>query len=173
MSTATLQRPNVKPRCREKPPQPVHGVCRWINRPQLPYGLGRLSINGTEYDTECHVLDERVIGVRLVKDDDTAYDLDCGGEFFSCTCGDGCYRPNRPGGCKHVRACQVAGLLPAVPLAVQDRIRHTLAADGLLPTETEDRPATGTPARPPAFRSLGDAMRNSPESFACDEHDPA
>src|SRR4051812_42501852 len=107
-TTFAPQRRAVKPR-REKPPQPVHGTCRWINRPQLPYGLGRLAINGVEYDTEGHVQDERIVGVRLVKDDDTVYDIDAGGEHFSCDCPDSTYQANRPGGCKHIRACQVAG----------------------------------------------------------------
>jgi hypothetical protein len=107
-----------------------------------------------------------------VKDDDNVYDIDASGEFFSCDCPDGTYRPNRPAGCKHVRSLQVAGLLPAVPLAVLDRMARPLPTDGQNPEETEDRPATGQPARGPAYRSLGDQYRNAPERCP-GEDDPA
>lgn len=170
MSTATISRPRVKARNR-KPAQPVHGTCRWIRRPQLPHGIGTLEINGVEYDLEAHTDGGRIVGFRLVKPDDTAYDLNASGEHFTCDCPDGTYQPNRPGGCKHVRACQVAGLLPAAPLAVLDRMRRPLPADGQNPAVSGDRGTAGQPARQPAFRSLGDQCRNAPELCEGGEED--
>src|SRR5947209_638492 len=60
MSTATVARKprNVKPRNR-KSPQPVHGTCRWVRRPELPNGIGTLTINGVEYDLEAHLNGDR------------------------------------------------------------------------------------------------------------------
>lgn len=94
-----------KPTRTSKPLAPVAGTCRWLN--VEVNGNRRLEINGTAYE----LADLGGLGWRLYRflpdGTSTAYDIDPnapGG--WSCDCPDGTYRPNRPGGCKHVRALQ-------------------------------------------------------------------
>jgi hypothetical protein len=92
----------------------VSGSVRWVKKMVLPHGLGRLAITSittrgpvtTEYDVGAH-LDERgkVVGYRLVKDDDEAHDIDTSGQDWLCSCADAVYRSRA---CKHVKALQVA-----------------------------------------------------------------
>jgi hypothetical protein len=76
--------------------------------------LGRLSITNeygtTEYDIGAH-LDRagRIVGWRLVKDDDEGYDLDISHEPWACTCPDFTYRrESSPHPCKHGAALAAA-----------------------------------------------------------------
>jgi hypothetical protein len=94
---------------------PVHGSVRWIRRPVLPLGLGRLSITSLteagpvvqEYDMGTN-LDHRnnVIGWTLARDDDELYDLPA--DLSSCSCPDRTFHPEREGGCKHMKALSAA-----------------------------------------------------------------
>jgi hypothetical protein len=94
--------------------KPVTGSCRWVKKPVLPCGLGRLAITSltasgpvtAEYDIGCHLDHQgKVVGYRLVKDDDEAHDIDTSGQDWLCSCADAVYRERA---CKHVRALQVA-----------------------------------------------------------------
>lgn len=110
MQQTTKRKRNVKP---------VTGSCRWVKPLLLPFGLGRLAITSetkrgpvtNEYDIGCHLGERnRILGYRLVKDDDEGYDLDASGEHWTCTCADFLYtRENRdPKGCKHIAGTQAA-----------------------------------------------------------------
>jgi hypothetical protein len=98
-----------------KPVQPVSGSARWLRRPLLPLGLGRLRISTAagvshEYDVGAH-LDEtgHVIGWRLVKDDDEGYDVDISTAPWSCSCPDYTLRrSNSPHTCKHAAGLRMA-----------------------------------------------------------------
>ena len=65
---------------------------RWLRPLLLPLGLGRLEITGAAgraeaYDVGAHLdADNRVVGFRLVNDEDEGYDLftDCG--RWACSC---------------------------------------------------------------------------------------
>ena len=87
----------------------VHGTCRWL--PDEVNGNRRLEINGVPYEVE--ELGDR--GFRLYRwkgAEIKAIDIDA--QTWQCDCEDATYRPNRPGGCKHVRALRAAlALRPA------------------------------------------------------------
>lgn len=87
--------------------KPVSGSCCWL--PDEVNGNRRLAINGTAYELED--LDGR--GWRLYRflpdGTPTAYDIDIHAPYgWQCDCPDGTFRPNRPGGCKHVQALKAA-----------------------------------------------------------------
>jgi hypothetical protein len=96
-----------------KPVQPVRGKALWLKRPALPKGLGRLRITTAagvshDYDVGAH-LDQagHVIGYRLVKDDDTGWDVSA--DMSSCSCPDfELRRSNSQFPCKHIRGLSVA-----------------------------------------------------------------
>jgi hypothetical protein len=104
--------PKPKPR---KPATEVHGVCRWIELP-LPiadFESGILAITVTPARGK-PVTEEYVVtlpadrsGARLTKPDGTQYFVDLANGGL-CDCKDREYRPERPGGCKHLRAVIVA-----------------------------------------------------------------
>jgi hypothetical protein len=93
--------------------KPVHGVCKWL-APMDWLGKGLLLINGTPYHVErLHDFsaDEgpKPVGFRLTKEDGTVYDVSTDlPHGWTCDCPDGTYNSERPGGCKHIRALQVA-----------------------------------------------------------------
>jgi hypothetical protein len=128
MSTLSASRPTVKPaRKAEKPPAPVSGVCRWVERPVAsPDSLARrgvLQINGVEYLVAELLCPETALplGWTLTRPaagrtDAASYAvLVCNGDLM-CDCPDATYRPDRPGQCKHCRALSAA-------LTVLDRAR--------------------------------------------------
>src|SRR5690242_10277570 len=88
-------------------PQPVSGTYRWV----LPLGPGEnrpgvLSIkasgNAKLYGV-IRLMDQgRTVGYRLVRPDGGTYDVDA--DLWVCSCPDATYRPDRPGGCRHVKA---------------------------------------------------------------------
>ena len=85
-----------------KPLQPVAVACQWIE--DAPNGNRQLIANGVLYELE----DLQGRGWRLYRLKDggvVAYDLDPHTPHsWTCDCPDMTYRPNREGGCKHVRA---------------------------------------------------------------------
>jgi hypothetical protein len=126
----------------DKPLAEVHGSCRWIELPHAmadsPARRGRLSINGVVYLCLELLCPETAlpIGWQLVRPavkriDAASYDvLICNGELL-CHCPDSTYCPDRPGGCKHMRALAVA-------LSALDRARPVClgcADHGYQPTE--------------------------------------
>ena len=114
---------NSKPIRRERV-KPVAGNCRWVRRLTLPDGLGRIDINGAGYDVEAVLDGGRVVGLRLVKDDDTAYHVDTSGADWTCDCPDAVYRDRQ---CKHSKSLRAA--LAAAGQHV-DRRRGRVKTDG-------------------------------------------
>ena len=100
MSILANWRPKAKAR-------PVHGVAKWLS-PTGFLGIGVLAINGTPYTVTRLSHDGRTVGYRLEKPDGTAYDVSTEAESWRCDCPDGTYRPERPGGCKHVAGLRAA-----------------------------------------------------------------
>jgi hypothetical protein len=111
MHTSPCARPRVNPTRSRKPLEPVQVVGRFaegVTPDQLPQGSAILEIEDakgeTFYWTEAVIDGGRLVGVTLQKfnDGDRHYvhlDGDVG-----CTCEDATYRPDRPGGCRHVNA---------------------------------------------------------------------
>ena len=104
--------PSVKP---NRPLQPVPApVWRWLRRPVwpcvlLPSGyLGLLEINGEVYGV-LPLGEYPSRGWRILKASGDTYDVDTACSWgWQCDCPDATYRPNRPRGCKHVRALRDA-----------------------------------------------------------------
>src|SRR5215472_121866 len=65
---------------------------RWLRPLVLPLGLGRLEITGAGGRAEAHDVgahldaDGRVVGFRLVNDDDEGHDLFPGPAGWACSC---------------------------------------------------------------------------------------
>ena len=112
---------------RQPPPvRPGAVGARWLKPLLLPLGIGRLEVTDAAgraeaYDVGAHLdAGGRVVGFRLVRDDDEGYDLfaDCG--RWACSCPH-CGPPGGEGvgGCAHaagVRAALAAiGQLPPAP----------------------------------------------------------
>lgn len=77
-------------------------------------GTGVLVIDGVEYTMSLiRALTGRKIGMRLVRlgedGEEKVYDVDFTVEPWTCDCADATYRPERPGGCKHLVALRKAG----------------------------------------------------------------
>jgi hypothetical protein len=88
-----------------KATRPVTGFCRWLTKPNSEHGYGVLSINGTAYEVMPLFDGEALVGYRLVKADGTMYDISTAGpDGSTCDCPDATYHPERPGGCKHIKA---------------------------------------------------------------------
>ena len=89
-----------------KPLTEAHGTCQWIE--PAKNGNRQLIVNGVLYELE----DLQGRGYRLYRLKDgavVAYDIDTRTPHgWTCDCPDATYRPDRPGGCKHVRALQAA-----------------------------------------------------------------
>ena len=115
------------PAARQPPPvSPGAGSARWLRPLVLPLGLARLVITDAAgraeaYDVGAHLdADNRVVGFRLVNDDDEGYDLspDCGRWACSCRrCGP--RGSDGVGGCAHAAGLRAAlaalGQLPPAP----------------------------------------------------------
>jgi hypothetical protein len=101
--TLTETKASVKPS--RKPPEPVHGSCRWAHRCSIPGPrVGILDINGTPYAVTLIAG-----GIELRKSDGTCYHIGTDNPWgWSCDCPDAEFRSARPGGCKHQRACKAA-----------------------------------------------------------------
>jgi hypothetical protein len=95
----------------------VHGGCRWAVQPGTGPALhpGVLVITSTDargqQNVGTFVVSEHrdgglLTGYRLEKPDGTAYDLPA--DLSSCDCPDHCFHPERPGGCRHMRALAAA-----------------------------------------------------------------
>ena len=125
MSTVTAPRPPVKskrsPRER-KPLAAVNVLARFVGgatRRDVLEGSAVLSVvTGDDTDRDetaywCFALydGDRCTGFRLTKFG-TGDVYDVPRSLDACTCGDGTYRPERPGGCKHQAALRQA--LPTV-----------------------------------------------------------
>jgi hypothetical protein len=99
---------------------------RWLRPLVLPLGLGRLEITDAAgqaeaYDVGAHLdAENRVVGFRLVTDDDEGHDLFPGPAGWACSCprfghdgGEGV------GGCEHAAGLRAAlaaiGQLPPAP----------------------------------------------------------
>jgi hypothetical protein len=92
-----------------KPVKPVHGSCRWLTKPNAHHEGGVLQINGTDYEVFPLFDDQIRVGYRLVKADGTMYDVGTAEPHGrTCDCPDATYQPERPGGCKHVKALRAA-----------------------------------------------------------------
>jgi hypothetical protein len=111
MHSLTRPAPRVKPAT-----VPATGTLRWALQPTDTHP-GCLVITSLDRRTGkpvstaylvSSVLDNgRLIGWTLKKTDGTAYDLPA--DLSSCDCPDACFRPERPGGCRHMKAL-AAGL---------------------------------------------------------------
>lgn len=98
-----------------KPLTAVKPEWRWLRTPCWPCVLapagfmGILEIDGAAYGVT-PLSEYPAVGYRLQKQDGTLYDIDAqtawGG--WSCDCPDGTYRPERPGGCRHIVAVREA-----------------------------------------------------------------
>src|SRR5262249_28644207 len=106
MATVTDPRNPIKTR---KATRPVSGFCRCLTRPDAQHAGGVLEINGTPYEVLPLYDDEVRVGYRLLKADGTMYDVGTAeAHGWTCDCPDATFHPERPGGCKHVKALQVA-----------------------------------------------------------------
>ena len=97
-------------RRKEKPPQPVHGSCRWLLQPQ-GQRPGMLAIGELVYLFEVLRDAGRPYGFRLSREQDAdgpAAEYQLPTDLGGCDCPDAVYRAHRPGGCKHRRALAVA-----------------------------------------------------------------
>lgn len=74
-------------------------------------GTGLIRIDGKQYLLVAHRADGRTVGMRLSRLGDSTdgkatmkrIDIDFTGDHgWGCDCEDATYRPNRPGGCKHL-----------------------------------------------------------------------
>jgi hypothetical protein len=132
MASLPAPRPPVKPDRTRKPLSPVSVVARFVGgaaRQDVLDGSAVLSVStGDDTDRDetaywCLALYEgdRCTGFRLTKfGTDEVYDLPR--DLSSCDCPDQTYRPERPGGCKHIAALRQAlptvGKATAYPSAV-------------------------------------------------------
>jgi hypothetical protein len=108
-----------------RPPRPGAVGARWLKPLLLPLGIGRLEVTGAggraeAYDVGAHLdADNRVVGFRLVRDDDEGYDLFPGPAGWACSCPH--CRPDGgegAGGCGHAAGLRAAlGVLLATALA--------------------------------------------------------
>lgn len=104
-----------------RPLQPVAGSCKWLLRPILPSednqtgGNGVLAITtdrGTSEYLFRFLTDWRYpagLGFELAKvggSEAEVYHLPS--DLSSCDCADATFKPDRPGGCKHMKALSVA-----------------------------------------------------------------
>jgi hypothetical protein len=97
------------PRKPVKATRPACGTCRWISKPNRRHEGGVLRINGTAYEVLPLYDGEALVGYRLLKPDGAMYDLDTTAPHgWGCDCPDATYHPERPGGCKHVKALRAA-----------------------------------------------------------------
>jgi hypothetical protein len=87
--------------------RPVSGSCRWV-LPIGEVGTGVLAINGQNYTVTVLCGPSGVSGYRMAKVDGTTYDVCTTEERWTCDCPDATFHPERPGGCKHVKALQAA-----------------------------------------------------------------
>jgi hypothetical protein len=110
-----------------QPPQvrPGAGSARWLKPLVLPLGLGRLEITDAggraeAYDVGAHLdAGGRVVGFRLVNDDDEGHDLYPDSGRWACSCPH-CGPPGGAGvgGCAHAAGLRAAlAALPAAALA--------------------------------------------------------
>ena len=122
MPSLTARPPTVNPIRPRKPLQPVSVRAQFVGgatRQDILDGSAVLSIvSGDPTDSDesaywCLALYDggRCAGFRLTKFG-TGEVYDVPRSLDACTCGDGTYRPERPGGCKHQQALRQA--LPAV-----------------------------------------------------------
>ena len=107
------------------PPRPGAVSARWLRPLALPLGIGRLEVTDAAgraeaYDVGAHLdADGRVVGFRLVNDDDEGYDLFPGPAGWACSCPH-CGPPGDAGvgGCAHAAGLRAAlAALPAAALA--------------------------------------------------------
>jgi hypothetical protein len=108
-----------------RPVRPGAVGARWLRPLVLPLGLGRLEITGAAgnaeaYDVGAHLdADGRVVGFRLVNDDDEGHDLFPDSGRWACSCPH-CGPPGDAGvgGCAHAAGLRAAlAALPAAALA--------------------------------------------------------
>ena len=95
---------NRQPKAKVKP---ASGSCRWV-LPIGEVGTGVLAINGANYTLTVLRGPNGIDGYRMVKADGTAYDIGTSEERWTCDCPDATFKPDRPGGCKHIAALRVA-----------------------------------------------------------------
>ncbi len=115
--------PSIAPVKTQRPAntlRPIHGSARWLDAytaEDLDCGLAALEITSdgrtTRFRVERIVVNGKVAGYRLRKDDGAVYDIDVsfgpGPDGWECDCPDGLNRGHRPGGCRH-RAALFAAL---------------------------------------------------------------
>ena len=103
-------------RNRQAETQPVHGSCRWVVPLGEESGAGVLEIHRGHltdlYEVVAFREDGVIVGFRLNKvtgGKEAFYDIDTRPSWgWSCDCPDATFHPERPGGCKHIRALQAA-----------------------------------------------------------------
>ena len=120
MATGTETPAPAQPARTPPPVRPGAGSARWLKPLVLPLGIGRLEITDAAgqaeaYDVGAHLdAGGRVVGFRLVGDDDEGYDLftDCG--RWACSCPhSGAHGGGGVGGCAHAAGLRAA--LAALP----------------------------------------------------------
>jgi hypothetical protein len=97
----------------------------WLRPLALPLGIGRLEITDAAgkaeaYDVGAHLdADGRVVGFRLVRDDDEGYNLFPASGHWACSCPRcGPHGDKGVGGCAHAAGLRAAlAALPATALA--------------------------------------------------------
>jgi hypothetical protein len=115
MSSLTAPRPRVNARRQHAPLSPVNVVGRFaegVTPDQLLQGSAILEVTDPKgvalYWCEAVLDAGRLVGVVLQKfADGDRHHVHLAGEA-SCTCEDASYRPDRPGGCRHVNAVKQA-----------------------------------------------------------------
>jgi hypothetical protein len=134
MSTLRTSQRSVNPSSKPKPLQPVNVKATFVGgatRRDVINGAAVLSIRDGDDEESAYwcvaVYDPgRCVAFRLVKFG-TGEQYDLPRDLSSCDCPDRTYKPERPGGCKHMVALQQA--LPTVagttPAAARKRDRKT------------------------------------------------
>ena len=132
----------TKPRPPLQPVSPDVVIVQPLIRPcpQFPAGLpGMVMLDGRPYQVAAIAG-----GFQVFKSTGDTYDVDP--TYWTCDCGDGTFRSERPGGCKHVHA-----------------VRALLGKVGVQVPASAPRPIIPAARR---FRSLGDFAANDPAGYA-------
>ncbi len=124
---------------RDKPLAPVSVQAHWLVLPTTADMASEVAIEdaklSTFYAMHAH-LDQRsgeICGYRLTKRDGEFHDIDpvAGTWGAGCSCEDATFRPNRPGGCRHIAALTqlLASLDDALAAAERAELERQQAED--------------------------------------------
>jgi hypothetical protein len=115
MTTGTEAPAHAQPARKPPPVRPGAARARWLKPLVLPLGLGRLEITDAAgraeaYDVGAHLdADNRVVGFRLVNDEDEGYDLFTDCSRWACSCPRfGAHGDKGVEGCAHAAGLRAA-----------------------------------------------------------------